>query len=69
MATIVLRVRLLGGEHTDLTYEDPRQVDEDAMVEQIIEVLSAVGWYRTICTFCNSLALDPEPWMREWPAS
>ena len=39
MATIVLRVRLLGGEHTDLTYEDPGQVDEDEMVEQVIEVL------------------------------
>ena len=39
MATIVLRVRLLGGEHTDLTYEDPDQVDEDEMVEQVIEVL------------------------------
>ena len=36
--------------------------------EQIIEVLSAVGWYRTICTFCNSLDLTPEPWMRAWPA-
>jgi hypothetical protein len=40
MATIVLRVRLLGGEHTDLTYEDPDQVDESEMVEQVIEVLS-----------------------------
>jgi len=40
MATIVLRVRLLGGEHTDLTYEDPDQVDEVEMVEQVVEVLS-----------------------------
>lgn len=39
MATIVLRVRLLGGERTDLTYEDPDQVDEDAMVEQVIATL------------------------------
>jgi hypothetical protein len=39
MASIVLRVRLLGGEHTDLTYEDPDQGDEDEMVEQVIEVL------------------------------
>ena len=39
MATIVLRVRLLGGEHADLTYEDPGQVDEGEMVEQVIEVL------------------------------
>ena len=43
MATIALRVRLLGGEHTDLTYEDPDQVDEGAMVDEIIEVLSADG--------------------------
>lgn len=40
MATIVLRVRLLGGEHTDLTFEDPDQVDEDELLEQVIEVLS-----------------------------
>lgn len=40
MATIVLRVRLLGGERTDLTYEDPDQADEGAMVEHVIEVLS-----------------------------
>lgn len=39
MATIVLRVRLISGEHTDLTYEDPDQADEDAMVEQVIDVL------------------------------
>lgn len=39
MATIVLRVRLISGEHTDLTYEDPDQADEDAMVEHVIEVL------------------------------
>ncbi len=39
MATFVLRVRLLSGEHTDLTYEDPGQVNEDAMIEQVIEVL------------------------------
>lgn len=40
MATIVLRVRLLSGEHTDLTYEDPDEVDEDEMLEQVIQVLS-----------------------------
>ena len=41
MATIALRVRLLGGEHTDLTYEDPDQVDEGKVVDEIIQVLSA----------------------------
>jgi hypothetical protein len=39
MATIVLRVRLLGGEHTDLTYEDPDQDDEIRVVDQIVEEL------------------------------
>lgn len=39
MATIVLRARLLGGEHTDLTYEDPDQVDEEALVDRVVEVL------------------------------
>lgn len=39
MATIVMRVRLLGGEHTDLTYEDPDQVDEGEMVERAIAAL------------------------------
>ena len=40
MATIVLRVRLLGGERTDLMYEDPGQADEVEMVEHAIKVLS-----------------------------
>jgi len=41
MATIVLRVRLVGGEHTDLTYEDPDHDDDDddEMIRQVIEVL------------------------------
>jgi len=37
MATIVLRVRLLGGETTDLTYEDPDQDDEVALIDQVVE--------------------------------
>jgi alkylhydroperoxidase family enzyme len=37
--------------------------------EQRIELLTAVGWYRTICTLCNALALPVEGWMREWPSS
>lgn len=41
MATTVMRVRLIGGEHTDLTYEDPDFNEEGEMVEQIIEVLSS----------------------------
>lgn len=41
MATTVIRVRLVGGDHTDLTYEDPDFDDEAEMVERIIDVLSA----------------------------
>ncbi|MBJ7332074.1 MAG: carboxymuconolactone decarboxylase family protein [Solirubrobacteraceae bacterium] len=36
--------------------------------EAMLELLAAIGWYRTICTYCNTLALDLEPWMRRWPA-
>ena len=39
MATIVLRVRLLGGEITDLTYEDPDQEDEVGLIDQVLEIL------------------------------
>jgi Carboxymuconolactone decarboxylase family len=37
--------------------------------EQRMELLIAVGWYRTICTLCNGLALPVEGWMRPWPGS
>ena len=37
--------------------------------EQRIELLTAVGWDRTICTLCNALALPVEGWMRTWPVS
>ena len=39
MATIVLRVRLLSGEHTDLTYEDPQHADEGELIDHVITVL------------------------------
>jgi len=37
--------------------------------EQRLELLIAVGWYRTICTLCNGMALPVEGWMRRWPES
>lgn len=37
--------------------------------EQRIELLTAVGWYRTICTLCNALGLEVEGWMRRWPSA
>ena len=42
---------------------------EDLDDEQRMELLIAVGWYRTIATLCNGLALPVEGWMRRWPAS
>ncbi len=35
--------------------------------EQRMELMIVVGWYRTICTLCNGMALPVEGWMRDWP--
>jgi hypothetical protein len=40
MATIVLRVRLTGGDRMDITYEEPDVVDEDELVEHVISTLA-----------------------------
>jgi hypothetical protein len=40
MATTVLRVRLIGGERMDITYDDPDVVDEEAVVEHVITMLA-----------------------------
>jgi hypothetical protein len=40
MATTVMRVRLLGGDRMDLTYDEPDVVDEADLVEQIISTLA-----------------------------
>ena len=40
MATIVLRVRLTGGERMDITFEDPEHVDEDELIERVISTLA-----------------------------
>jgi hypothetical protein len=40
MATTVMRVRLLGGDRMDLTYDEPDVVDDADLVEQIISVLA-----------------------------
>lgn len=39
MAEIVLRVRLIGGTHMDLTYNEPG-IDENEMVERITSTLA-----------------------------
>jgi hypothetical protein len=40
MAEIVLRVRLTGGDHVDVTYEEPDAVDADEVLEHVISTLA-----------------------------
>jgi hypothetical protein len=40
MAEIVLRVLLLGGDHMDVTYDEPRAVDQTAVVDDVITVVA-----------------------------
>jgi hypothetical protein len=40
MAEIVLRVRLTGGDHLDVTYEDPGAADEEEILDRAIEALA-----------------------------
>jgi len=39
MTEIVLRVRLIGGDHLDVSYEEPDTVDEDQIREHVISAL------------------------------
>jgi hypothetical protein len=40
VAEIVLRVRLIGGDHLDVRYEEPDAVDEDEVREHVISTLA-----------------------------
>jgi hypothetical protein len=40
MATTVLRVRLIGGDRMDITYEDPDFVGEEQLVEHVVATLA-----------------------------
>jgi hypothetical protein len=40
MAEIVLRIRLTGGGHMDVTYEESDTVDADEVIEHIISTLA-----------------------------
>jgi hypothetical protein len=40
MAATVLRVRLIGGDRMDITYDKPDVPDEDALVEHVISTLA-----------------------------
>jgi hypothetical protein len=56
MATIVLRVRLISGDHLDVAYDEPDVDDEDAVLTHVIESLqSDTGLLR--CTHGDRLLL------------
>ncbi|MFV2113737.1 hypothetical protein ACFHW0_15555 [Micromonospora sp. LOL_025] len=40
MATTVLRVRLIGGDRMDITYDRPDVSDEDELVDHVISTLA-----------------------------
>jgi hypothetical protein len=40
MAEIVLRVRLIGGDHLDVSYEEPGVIDPDVLAEHVIATLA-----------------------------
>ncbi len=40
MAEIVLRVRLIGGEHLDVAYQEADTADQDAVIEHAIATLA-----------------------------
>jgi hypothetical protein len=40
MAEIVLRVRLIGGDHLDVGYDDPSTADPDEAAEHVISALA-----------------------------
>lgn len=40
MAEIVLRVRLVGGDHVDVSYEEPDTVDVAAVIDHVVSVLA-----------------------------
>lgn len=40
MATVVLRVRLTGGDRMDITYEEPHTSDADELIEHVVSTLA-----------------------------
>jgi hypothetical protein len=40
MAEIVLRVRLVGGDHLDASYDEPGMADADEVTEHVIAALA-----------------------------
>ncbi len=40
MAEIVLRVRLIGGDHMDVRYDEPDSVDAEELIGRVISTLA-----------------------------
>ncbi len=40
MAEIVLRVRLMSGDHLDVTYEEPEVVEDNEVIEHVVSTLA-----------------------------
>jgi hypothetical protein len=40
MASIVLRVRLMNGDHLDVTYEEAAAIDDDDVIEHAVAALT-----------------------------
>jgi hypothetical protein len=43
MATVVLRVRLVGGEHIDVSYEGPESINEGQVIDHVVATLGQDG--------------------------
>jgi len=41
MAEVVLRVRLISGDHIDVSYDEPDTVEADEVIEHVISTLAA----------------------------
>lgn len=40
MVEVVLRIRLIGGDHLDVTYEEPHRVEPSEVIEHVITTLA-----------------------------
>ncbi len=40
MASVVLRVRLIGGDRMDVTYDGPETVSEERLIEHVVSTLA-----------------------------
>ena len=41
MSAVVLRVRFTSGEHTDVTYEDAEELEEEELIERVVSALAS----------------------------